>query len=102
MFDQKILIGIGIVVVLMIVFHVTHAKESYASGNDLAWAAGLPGNCNTCGKKVPTNYANPNLMVDSLQSTVAPQAVDYYNRPAIPAYYGDALPDQLYGKLWGN
>lgn len=104
MLDKSILIGIGAVLAVMVIYYVKHRGENYASGNDLAWASGLPGNCNNCGTKngAAINFSNPNLMADTLINSVMPQKVDYYNQPAISPYYGDALPDQLYGKLWGN
>ena len=84
----------------MIAYTIYLNRENYATGNDLAWAAGLKGDCTSCGEKIDFNFADPNLMSNTLVSTIQPQAVDYYGRPRYPLYYGNALQDQIIGKVW--
>lgn len=101
MLDSKYLIGIGITVVFVILYSFYLYRENYANGNDLAWAAGLPGNCSSCNNPdVSFDFSNPNLTGDTLVDTLKERPLDYYGNNRSPIYYGNALQDQLYTKVW--
>lgn len=97
---------IGIVVILIILLGWAWytgkigSREKYGNYNDLAWAAGLPGNCKTCNSDYNPNLGEVNLMRKTLESTMAPSKVDYYGLPQGQTYFGNALADELPGKLW--
>jgi len=96
------MIGVAVVVIIIFVagYMYSRKKESYSSGsNDLAWAAGLPGDCSTCNMR-NTDFSNPKLFTDTLQESLQSAGTDYYGLPADPIFRGSELQDTLYHKVW--
>lgn len=93
--------GIALAVIIIgVAIYLFKFKENYATGNDLAWAAGLTGNCSSCTMR-NTDFSNPNLLTDTLQSSLQSGGPrDFYGYPVKPLYQGEALQNELFPKIW--
>jgi hypothetical protein len=100
--ETAMMIGVAILAIVLFVgaYYYLYKKESYSNGgNDLAWAAGLPGDCSGCGMK-NTDFNNKTLYTDTLTASLQSAGTDYYGLPADPIFKGSELQDGLYNKVW--
>lgn len=100
--ETPVMIGVAILAIVLFIgaYYYFYKKEGYSNGgNDLAWAAGLPGDCSSCNMR-NTDFSNKNLYTDTLKESLQSVGTDYYGLPADPIFRGSELQDNLYNKVW--